>query len=501
MNRLLPIVCAFLLASCTFDPDLGDNYFTCKPGGTCPEGCVCLEGQICIPLEGYDINDCAWCSDGYEACYNPEKPDVKAVCVDTKFDPAHCGECNKPCLLSNAISDCIEGTCLIIECLDCYEDCDQLDHTGCESCTETDPNNCGECGVVCNDPPPAYCDGDNLVIYLDTGDCVDSQCEYPPSPRLCEFGCENGACKNDPCLQVTCNLNQHCEDGGCVCDDLWGDCDTNNLNGCETYLSTLENCGECEFSCGENGICVDGVCDCQFGFGNCNDSWGDGCEEDVLHNNTHCSVCGNGCSFPTDTCCAGICVDTNTDRGNCGRCNLFCSGLTECCLGNCTETQLDPENCGSCGNTCQAPTSTCCWGSCLNAMEDAGNCGECGNDCAMNQPCHQGACGIQGIHCGDADCNFWMEECCYGASGIACYPEGSCGVRVVQCDDDSDCGDSLYCCLVDTPEHITLCTGTCLDVVCSSDAYCLDTDPGTPHCCAADYYGQTVNTCRAEFCQ
>jgi hypothetical protein len=393
---------------------------------------------------------------------------------------------------------------VIIECLDCFEDCDQLDSTGCETCPETDPNNCGECGVVCDDPPPAVCENDDLRIYLDTGDCVSSVCDYPSSIRSsirpCNWGCENGFCKEDPCLQVTCNLNQHCEDGACVCDNMYGDCDTSSLNGCETYLSTLDNCGECEFSCGPKGICVNGTCDCDYGFDDCNNSWTDGCETDILFDDLNCGTCEDPCEAGM-TCCSGTCVNTNTDNGNCGGCMTFCVGMTECCRGGCIDTQLDPENCGSCGNVCQAPTLTCCWGSCLDVMDDAGNCGECGNDCAMNQPCHQGACGTQEIYCGTQTCNFWMEECCYGANGISCYPEGNCSARVVQCDDDSDCGDSLYCCLVDTPEYITMCTGTCLNHVCSSDAYCVDTDPGTPHCCAADFYGQMVNTCISELCQ
>jgi len=498
MRRLLLL--AVFLGGCTFDPDLGDNYFACKPDGTCPEGCDCLDGLVCIPTEHYDINDCAWCHEGYEPCYNPDKPDEKADCVDTKFDPAHCGECNKPCVLPNATSDCIEGTCVIIDCLDCYQDCDQLDSTGCETCTETDSNDCGECGNVCYDPPPAVCEGGDLRIYLDTGDCVSGVCDYPSSIRACNWGCENDLCREDPCLQVTCNLHQHCEDGICVCDDLYADCDTSNLNGCETYVSTVENCGECDFNCGKDSICTDGTCDCAYGFGNCDDNWATGCETDVLLDEMNCGECGIPCD-PGLTCCSGACVDTNTDNGNCGNCMTFCVGMRECCGGTCKETQLDPENCGSCGNVCRAPNSTCCYAVCVDTMNDAGNCGECGFDCAINQPCHQGACGNQGIFCGDAPCNFWQEECCYGANGIACYPAGTCTARRVECDDDFDCDGSLHCCLVDNSQYITQCTASCPDPVCPSDSFCADVNPAAPHCCAGDFYGQNINTCSSEICQ
>lgn len=494
MRRLLLL--AVFLGGCTFDPDLGGDYFPCKPDGTCPGKCVCLEGQICVPEDSQGPDSCAWCKDDQTLCR--EGQEVR--CAHLDFDAENCGECGNLCQLPNATSDCIEGICVIIECLDCYEDCDQLDSTGCETCPETDPNNCGECGKGCYDPPPAVCEGDDLRIYLESGNCVSSACDYPSSLRPCNWGCESGFCKEDPCLQVNCNLHQHCEDGACVCNDLYGDCDTNNLNGCETYLSTLNDCGECGFSCGPKGICAGGVCDCDYGFENCNGVWSDGCETDILFDEQNCGTCTDPCEAGL-TCCDGTCVDTNTDRGNCGGCMTFCIGMTECCLGTCEETQLDPENCGSCGNVCQAPESTCCWGTCTDLTSDAGNCGECGKNCAMNIPCHQGACGAQGIYCGTQTCDFWLEQCCYGAGGIACYPAANCSVRVVECDEDSDCGDSLYCCLVNTPEHITMCTATCTDYVCSSDAYCTDTDPGNPHCCSGDYYGQLVNSCSSEFCQ
>ncbi len=512
-------VCARTLS----DPEhCGGCWQACPPDfmceyGACVEWCregltVCAGACVDTRNDPYNCGECGHaCGPGKvcglgkceEVC--PDKTiNCAGACVDPRTDPAHCGGCGKVCSLDNATAKCEGSACAVLECLEGYQDCDRQAHNGCESCPETDPGNCGECGVACDNPPPPFCEADNLIIYLETGECIDGQCKYQSSPKPCEFGCENGvagaACKDDPCAEVSCNLHQHCENGGCVCDDLYGDCDTSNLNGCETYLSTPENCGECGFSCGENGICTDGACDCDYGFGNCNNDWSDGCETDTLFDGQNCGSCGEPCETGL-TCCDGACVDTNTDRGNCGRCNLFCSGMTECCGGTCTDVQLDPENCGFCGNTCTFPTDTCCWAVCVDISTDPGNCGECGNNCATNIPCHQGTCGAQGIHCGTATCDFYTEECCYGANGIACYPAGSCSVRIVECDDDSDCGDLMHCCLVNTSEHITQCTATCQNHVCSSDADCSDTNPDIPYCCAGDFYGQTINTCSQEFCQ
>lgn len=439
MRRLLPLVTALILAACTFAPDLGDEYFPCKPDGTCPGECECLEGQVCVPPENKDINDCAWCEDDQVLC----REGKKVWCARLNSDPENCGSCSNICQLPNATTDCDNGTCVIFECLDTYEDCDQLDYNGCEACLETDPYNCGECWLACHYPPPPTCDGDELTFYLDTGDCVSSECQYQSSTKPCDHGCENGACKDDPCTQITCNLNQHCDDGLCVCDDLYGDCDTNNLNGCETYLNTVENCGECEWYCGKDSICVDGACDCMYGFGNCNDNRDDGCETDVLYEERHCGTCNYDCE----------------------------AGLT-CCLGSCVDLTADDQNCG-----------------------------ECNNACALNTPCQQSACGAQGISCRGTICDFVQEKCCYGVNGLACYPNNSCTARIVECDDDEDCGDFLYCCLIDGSQHITQCTSSCSIQVCSSDEYCRQHDPDNPHCCSGDFDGQPVNLCQSEICQ
>jgi len=529
---------ALLAGGCTFDPDLGGNYFPCKPDGTCPGGCQCLDGRVCVPGPDQELKYCAWCPEGWTICYQEKTADCARLlsdpdhcgdcnhacpagfaceygacaegcreglddcegscvdlqtdplncgrcgnacgagracslgvcgedcpagtencdgaCVDVMSDPAHCSGCGAACQLPNAAVDCLGGACAIFGCLDCWEDCDQLDETGCESCTETDPGNCGACGVACDNPPYPVCEADDLIIFLDTGDCLDGRCSYQSSPKPCEFGCENGACKGDPCLQVDCNLNQHCENGLCVCDDFYGDCDTSNLNGCE---------------------------------------------EDLLQNDLNCGTCGQACTYPDDTCCAGNCVDIRTDRGNCGRCNLFCSGMTECCGGTCTDIQMDAENCGGCGSTCTVPSDTCCYAHCVDVLMDASHCGDCGNECATNIPCHLGECGAQGIRCGTVTCDFWEEQCCYGVNGMACYPSGDCATRIVECDDDSDCGDQLYCCLVDNTQYVTRCASNCMSFVCSSAIYCALNDPANLHCCTSDFDGQLVNVCQAEFCQ
>ncbi len=44
---------------------------------------------------------------------------------------------------------------------------------------------------------------------------------------------------------------------------------------------------------------------------------------------------GTGCPASADTCCAGACVDTDTDPLNCGTCGTFCAPPATCASGSC----------------------------------------------------------------------------------------------------------------------------------------------------------------------
>ncbi|CAL8144979.1 unnamed protein product [Prunus armeniaca] len=65
-------------------------------------------------------------------------------------------------------------------------------------------------------------------------------------------------------------------------------------------------------------------------------------------------------------CCNKKCVDTNTDRANCGKCGRKCNYSEICCKGKCVDPNSDNENCGSCNNTCKKGTS-CAYGMCSYA--------------------------------------------------------------------------------------------------------------------------------------
>src|SRR5262249_54066298 len=69
--------------------------------------------------------------------------------TDLNNTPAHCGSCTTPCSLPNSTSTCIGGNCLLLGCNGGYSNCDMIASNGCEAHLATDPNNCGNCNVVC----------------------------------------------------------------------------------------------------------------------------------------------------------------------------------------------------------------------------------------------------------------------------------------------------------------------------------------------------------------
>ena len=120
--------------------------------------------------------------------------------------------------------------------------------------------------------------------------------------------------------------------------------------------------------------------------------------------------------------CGHFCVDTQSDRNNCGVCGKKCEdpyavcigGECKCsapfveCSGKCVNTQIDRNNCGGCGKKCdnmaQCVSGKCqcgqgftdCNGKCVNTNTDSQNCGECGHACTGNEVCNgQGVCTVE----------------------------------------------------------------------------------------------------------
>ncbi|MBU0975971.1 S8 family serine peptidase [Patescibacteria group bacterium] len=140
--------------------------------------------------------------------------------------------------------------------------------------------------------------------------------------NLCTPSCSGKECGEDGC-GGTCPpgcLNEHgttsCEAEKCkpVCEDGWGNCDTNTANGCETDLTTKQNCGECGAVCSGEKECINGQCK-------------------VLQ----CTIkedCDDENECTIDVCDAGTCIYSNFPDGS--ECTSCDSEGCVCKTGKCT---------------------------------------------------------------------------------------------------------------------------------------------------------------------
>lgn len=76
--------------------------------------------------------------------------------------------------------------------------------------------------------------------------------------------------------------------------------------------------------------------------------------------------------------CGGQCVDTASDRANCGGCANACGQAQVCSSGVCTLSCPTGQN--------------ACGGVCANFRTDLQNCGACDRRCPAGQVCSDGAC-------------------------------------------------------------------------------------------------------------
>jgi hypothetical protein len=184
---------------------------------------------------------------------------------DTNNDVNNCGACGKVCSVANGAPQCSGGTCQIKACNTGFADCDQNPANGCET-NLSSVNNCGQCGKVC------------------------STANATPS------------CTSGQCVIASCNAG-------------FADCDQNPANGCETNLSNVNNCGQCGKVCSTANAtpsCTSGQCviaSCNAGFADCDQNPANGCETNLSSVN-NCGQCGNVCSANngTSTCSAGVCA-------------------------------------------------------------------------------------------------------------------------------------------------------------------------------------------------
>ncbi|MBW1808678.1 MAG: carboxypeptidase regulatory-like domain-containing protein, partial [Deltaproteobacteria bacterium] len=361
----------------------------CEAGESCSLSICCPTGQsncsdTCVDMQN-DITNCGGCDVTCDAGQNC----CAGGCSDPLTDENNCGSCSVVCGVGE---ECLTGICCLSGQANCSGSCVDL---------QSDAANCGTCGnncdvgQVCNQGDCAL-DCGELTMCGDS--CVDTQtnpshcgvcdlaCEYSQAAGICQAGsCQMGACDN---LFGDCNGNPvdgcevdlagdigHCGDCDTVCSYAnavatcavgtcqmgaciqgYDDCDTNDSNGCEADLTTPATCGSCFNVCNyahASGSCDQAICSigtCDTGYGDCNANESDGCETDLRDNLTDCGACDNACTG-AQICFEGSCIDECP------------AGETMCGL-NCADLQTDATNCGSCDHSCQ-PGELCIGANCV----------------------------------------------------------------------------------------------------------------------------------------
>jgi hypothetical protein len=361
--------------SCTL-PDAG-SASSCS--GACPAGAVC-DGNRCVQLScpagatgeacgfgrGVGSNSYATitghCCNGACVDFTQDSHNCSAcgttcsggLCVTGGFSSpsgsmclsppaASCGFMSCPANMYCTAAGCRTSACMGLSGGACQTSAGQSG-TCCSqgfssSCVDpaSDVNNCGGCGISC---------GANAT-------------------------CNNGVCSNAVAPCTAGHLGQFCDlDAGpsLVC------CPG---GGCTDVRVDNKNCGRCGTACAGGLTCVSGACLAL-----------------VCTTSTQNASCADD-GGTSGNCCSGACVHKGTDPLNCGQCGRFCVGSETCVGGSCGVDVCDPS---SQGNACHRDAGiylsigTCCSSACLDSRTDRNNCGGCGRVCPGDAGCVSGNC-------------------------------------------------------------------------------------------------------------
>ena len=302
--------------------------------GACKLSCDAGEdlcGSVCVNLDNDET--CGTSCDNYkkcdvennEVCTNRECKSLckegqilcNGSCVDTNSDKNNCGGCGESFKCGND-EKCNEGSCSI-DCgklVDCNGNCiDPQSHPdycgateacdGFAVCGEGLSCQMGEC--KCTDDSQTKCKVGDAFI------CTDPK----TSTKYC--GCSGESAGLD-CSSLTGMSSGVCDNGTCklTCDETHADCDEDLSNGCESDLASPESCGTCGNVCQDDFAstiqCIAGECHYT-------------CEENM-------------------TFCNNKCIDSSSDKNNCGACGRKCAENAECVNGFCTIDKTKCDNKG-----------------------------------------------------------------------------------------------------------------------------------------------------------
>ncbi len=255
---------------------------------------------------------------------------------------------------------------------------------------DSDPNNCGSCGVSCG--------GGSCVGGVCTGVPDGGGRDTSVGPGMCSPSCSS----SQRCCGTSCSNRQ------APAGMLDGRSDT-----------SFSNCNGCGLACDTERA---SVCGQQLG--------GSGPPQCLCGNFAQCPV-GQRCVSNGGTF---TCADLSSDPNNCGEVGTVCGEGESCVGGVC--------GCGGTGAAC-VDGQACCGGACVDVTSDAANCGACGTACSAGETCAASSCGCgdTGVACsaptagglgGGGDPG---ESCCGGA----CVPNNDTSCACEPCSGGDTC--------------------------------------------------------------
>lgn len=370
--------------------------------GCSPTGC-----DACAPIPNAELacsaGQCALggCAAGFKNC---DGNAANGCETNTDTDPDQCGACGSPCIVPHALATCVAGKCQVGTCENGSVDCDGDATNGCEALPQVDPKNCGACNKAC--PPTESCEKGMCGLFCPKGkaNCNNDESDGCETPLDTVSDC---AFCGDNC--DVANATASCQSGAChldACNTGWANCDTQAANGCETNTQTdAGNCGSCGNICPSGphstAVCQSGGCvlNCDPGWSDCDNNPTNGCEVHTDVDNAHCGSCTTPCTVANGTpaCAAGLCT-----VGSCT------TGFQDCDMnpknGCEVNTQTDPNNCNTCGAHCTIPNGVagcaggaCTVGTCATGFTDCD--GVVSNGCETNTSGDASNCGACGKVC------------------------------------------------------------------------------------------------------
>ena len=89
------------------------------------------------------------CAAGLVTCTPEGGAPGTGPCTNLSSDPKNCSNCGSACTVNHNTPVCHLGTCGLGTCDTNFQDCNSDPTDGCEINLQTDPTNCGSCGMAC----------------------------------------------------------------------------------------------------------------------------------------------------------------------------------------------------------------------------------------------------------------------------------------------------------------------------------------------------------------